>query len=251
VFFLVKVGIILKTALVTGATGAIGMELCHMLAKKGYFLFIHYNRNEKKAKSIQKEIFDLYEAESLLVSADLSKNDGPELLCKQLTNKIDVFIYNCGKTHYGLLTDFTNESIQETIQLHLTSAIEISKFLIPDMVQKKSGKMIMISSVWGEVGAACETVYSSAKGGLNSFVKALSKELAPSHISVNCISPGIIDTPMLNQFTKAEKQELTLEIPAGRLGRPEEIAHAAEFLMSEKAAYISGHILSINGSWFT
>lgn len=92
----------------------------------------------------------------------------------------------------------------------------------------------MISSVWGEVGAACETVYSAAKGGLNAFVKALSKEVAPSQIQVNCVSPGVIATPMLNQFSEEEKRELAEDIPAGRFGEPDEVAHAVEFLISKK-----------------
>jgi 3-oxoacyl-[acyl-carrier protein] reductase len=241
----------LKTALVTGATGAIGTEICRMLAEQGYFLYMHFYKNEEKAKKLQKELFESFHVKSLIINADLSKEDGPKKLLNQLTKNVDVFIYNCGKTHYGLLTDFTNESIRETMQLHLLSAIEITKTLSKSMIQQKSGKIIMISSVWGEVGAACETVYSAAKGGLNTFVKALAKELAPSGISVNSIAPGVIETPMLDQFTEEEKDELALDIPAGRFGQPQEVAHAAEYLISEKSAYISGHILSINGSWFT
>jgi 3-oxoacyl-[acyl-carrier protein] reductase len=241
----------LKTALVTGATGAIGTEICRMLAEQGYFLYLHFHKNEEKAKKLQKDLFDSFHVKSLIIHADLSKEDGPKKLLNQLTKNVDVFIYNCGNTHYGLLTDFTNESIRETMQLHLLSAIEITKTLSKSMIQQKSGKIIMISSVWGEVGAACETVYSAAKGGLNTFVKALAKELAPSGISVNSIAPGVIETPMLDQFSEEEKDELASDIPAGRFGQPQEVAHAAEFLISEKSAYVSGHILSINGSWFT
>jgi 3-oxoacyl-[acyl-carrier protein] reductase len=241
----------LKTALVTGSTGAIGTEICRMLAKQGYFLFMHYNSNKEKALALKKEIFESYDTNGEIICADLAKMDGPAILFKQLTRKIDVLIYNCGNSQYGLITDFSYQSIQETIQLHLTSAIEISKLVVPGMTKQKAGKIIMVSSVWGEVGAACETVYSAAKGGLNTFVKSLAKELAPSQINVNGISPGIIETPMMDLFSETEKQELADDIPAGRFGRPEEVAHAAEFLMSEKASYISGHILSINGSWFT
>ena len=241
----------MKFALITGATGAIGKKISHMLASKGYQLYLHYNSNEITAIGLKNDLTKQFNINVALVSADLSKPEGPQVLLNQICDPLDVLVYNCGAAHYGLLTDFTEQSIRETMQLHLLSAITVSKGLIPSMVQKKSGKLIMISSVWGEVGAACETVYSAAKGGLNAFVKALSKEVAPSHIQVNCVSPGVISTPMLDQFSEEEKRALAEDIPAGRFGKPEEVAHAVEFLISKKSDYISGHILSINGSWFT
>ncbi|WP_137789608.1 SDR family NAD(P)-dependent oxidoreductase [Bacillus sp. E(2018)] len=241
----------MNNALVTGASGAIGTEISHMLASKGFRLYLHYNTNLTAVKSLQNELKKKYEVPVFIVCADLSKAGGSEVLWNQIQSPLDVFVYNCGSAHFGLLTDFTEKSITETMQLNLLSAISLTKAIVPDMIQKKSGKIIMISSVWGEVGAACETVYSAAKGGLNTFVKALSKELAPSHIQVNGISPGVISTPMMDQFTEEEKRHLADDIPAGRFGEPREVAHAVEFLMSEKADYISGHILSINGSWFT
>ncbi|ANX12353.1 3-oxoacyl-ACP reductase [Fictibacillus arsenicus] len=241
----------MKTALITGATGAIGSKICQMLASRGYFLYLHYNTNANAAIKLQEELETRYKVKSVIISADLSLSEGPEILMKQIPDTIDALIYNCGAQHYGLLTDFTDKSINETMQLHLLSAISVARSVIPAMVQNKAGKIIMVSSVWGEVGAACETVYSAAKGGLNAFVKALSKELAPSCIQVNSVSPGVIATPMLDQFSESEKLELVSDIPAGRFGEPDEVAHAVEFLISNKADYISGHILSINGSWFT
>ncbi|MED1865614.1 SDR family NAD(P)-dependent oxidoreductase [Fictibacillus nanhaiensis] len=241
----------MKNALVTGASGAIGSEISHMLASHGFSLYLHYNTNISAAEKLESELKDKYGVPVFIVSADLSTAEGPKALWTQIQEPIDVFIYNCGSSQFGLLTDFTEKSITETMQLHLLSAISLTKAIVPKMIQKKSGKIIMISSVWGEVGAACETVYSAAKGGLNTFVKALSKELAPSHIQVNGVSPGVIRTPMMDQFSDDEKRLIAEEIPAGRFGEPREIAHAVEFLMSEKADYISGHILSINGSWFT
>lgn len=250
-FFYSNEGLTLKNALVTGASGAIGSEISHMLASNGFRLYLHYNTNQNAAAKLQKELKDKYGVPVSMVCADLSKAGGSEDLWNQIQVPLDVFVYNSGSAHFGLLTDFTEESITETMQLNLLSAISLSKAIVPSMIQKKSGKIIMITSVWGEVGAACETVYSAAKGGLNTFVKALSKELAPSHIQVNGISPGVISTPMMDQFTDEEKRSLADDIPAGRFGEPREVAHAVEFLMSEKADYISGHILSINGSWFT
>jgi len=242
----------MKIALITGATGAIGNKISHMFAAQGYQLLLHYNSNVNAAKQLQTELTNQYNVKIIIVSADLSKPEGPQTLLAQFPdNAIDVLVYNCGAAQYGLLTDFTEQSISETMQLNLLSAISITKAIVPEMVKKKSGKIVMISSVWGEVGASCETVYSAAKGGLNAFVKALSKELAPSQIQVNGVSPGVIATSMINQFSDEEKRELAEDIPAGRFGEPEEVAHAVEFLISKKADYISGHILSVNGSWFT
>jgi 3-oxoacyl-[acyl-carrier protein] reductase len=241
----------MKRALVTGATGAIGNKICHMLARQGYMVYLHYNSNLEKGELLKQELKEMYHIQSILIQADLSKPDGPAKLMEQVSHPVDVFIYNCGNTHYGLLSDFSDESIAKTLQLHLTSAITLTKWITRTMITKRAGKIIMISSVWGEVGAACETVYSAAKGGLNAFVKAIAKELAPSQIQVNSIAPGVIETQMLDQFTEEEKTELKEDIPAGRFGQPEEVAHAAEFLISDKASYISGHVLSINGSWFT
>jgi 3-oxoacyl-[acyl-carrier protein] reductase len=247
----VKRECILKTALVTGATSAIGLKICHMLARQGYFIYLHYNTNEDRAFKLQEELEKSYKIKSVPIKADLSSEEGTEKLISQVSSSVHVFIYNCGAPHYGLLTDFTEKSIQSTIQLNLTSAISLTKALVPVMIQKKSGKIVLISSVWGEVGAACETVYSAAKGGLNTFVKAISKELAPSNIQVNSVSPGVISTPMMEQFSESEKREIAEDIPAGRFGEPEEVAHAVEFLISDKSNYVSGHILSVNGSWFT
>lgn len=222
-----------------------------MLARQGYFIYLHYNTNEDRAFKLQEELEKTYKIKSLPIKADLSSEEGTEKLISQVSSSVHVFIYNCGAPHYGLLTDFTEKSIQSTIQLNLTSAISLTKALVPVMIQKKSGKIVMISSVWGEVGAACETVYSAAKGGLNTFVKAISKELAPSNIQVNSVSPGVISTPMMEQFSESEKREIAEDIPAGRFGEPEEVAQAVEFLISDKSNYVSGHILSVNGSWFT
>ncbi|WP_338368208.1 SDR family oxidoreductase, partial [Enterococcus faecium] len=135
------------------------------------------------------------------------------------------------------------------IQVHVTSPILLTKLLLPKLISKKAGSIVAITSIWGQTGAANEVVYSTVKGAQISFVKALSKELAPSGIRVNGVAPGAIETPMLSSFSPDELDAVKSEIPISRLGTPEDIAHGVEFLLSEKADYITGQILSINGGW--
>jgi 3-oxoacyl-[acyl-carrier protein] reductase len=127
----------------------------------------------------------------------------------------------------------------------------ITKELLPKLIKKRSGNVILISSVWGQTGAACEVVYSAAKGAQISFVKALSKEVALNGVRVNAIAPGAVETPMMSQFSEEDKQLLQYEIPMGRLGVPEEVANGVKFLLSADSSYITGQVLSINGGWYT
>ena len=136
------------------------------------------------------------------------------------------------------------------VQLQITSPFLLTKYLLPSMIRKKAGDIIVITSVWGFMGASCEVLYSMVKGGLNTFVKALAKEVAPSGIRVNGIAPGIIDTKMNSHLTEEEREALRQEIPMGRFGKPSEVADLVEFLLSERATYINGEIISINGAWY-
>ncbi|HEX6923745.1 MAG TPA: SDR family oxidoreductase, partial [Bacillales bacterium] len=183
------------------------------------------------------------------VKADFSVPDGVSGLLEQIHHPIDVIVHNSGASHVGLVTDIPDDDVQKMVQLHVTSPFLVTKYLLGSMVSKKHGKIIVISSVWGLVGASTEVLYSTVKGALNSFVKALAKEVAPSGISVNGIAPGAVSTKMLDHLSETEKNELAEEIPMGRFGKPEEIADLAAFLASEKASYINGEIVSIDGAW--
>jgi 3-oxoacyl-[acyl-carrier protein] reductase len=149
------------------------------------------------------------------------------------------------------MTDIKDAEIRQMVQLQITSPYMLSKELIPEMVRKKSGSIIVISSIWGEIGASCEVLYSMVKGGQNTFVKALAKELAPSGIRVNAIAPGAVATDMLQAFSEEDLADLKDEIPLGRIGKPEEIGEAVLFLSSNRASYITGQVLSVNGGWHT
>ncbi|WP_438422127.1 elongation factor P 5-aminopentanone reductase [Bacillus siamensis] len=238
-----------QTALVTGASGGIGQSISEVLAKNGYDVLLHYHSNKEAAHRLAERLSASFGVKASIIQADLSSPEGAETLSRSVKQPVDALILNSGKSHFGLITDVTDDTAREMVQLHVTSPFLLARNLVPGMIRKKSGGIVAIGSVWGETGASCEVLYSMVKGAQHSFVKALAKELAPSGVRVNAVSPGAVDTNMLDQFTSDEKEALAEEIPAGRLANPEEIAEAAAFLLSEKASYITGHILSVNGGW--
>jgi len=227
-----------KVALITGASGGIGSAVAKKLASEGYFLYLHFHQNEKNIDQLINQLSE--KTDCMKVNADLSVRDGVRKLISQLNHKVDLLILNSGKSYFGLMTDMSEEEVQQMVQLQITSPYMLAKEMIPSMVNKKAGNIIVISSIWGMV-----------KGGQNSFVKALAKELAPSRIRVNAIAPGAVETDMLQSFTNEDLINLAEEIPLGRIGQPDEVADAAVFLASDKASYITGQVLSVNGGWQT
>ncbi|MFT4413632.1 elongation factor P 5-aminopentanone reductase [Fredinandcohnia humi] len=238
-----------KYALLTGASGGIGRAISREISTLGYSLYLHYNENEQTARNLATELSS-NGTECYLVKADLSQPIGVERLISQINHPIDTIIHNSGKSMFGLMTDFEKETVDKMIQLHNTSPYLLTKELLPTMISKKSGNIIVISSIWGQTGASCEVLYSMVKGGQLSFVKALAKEVALSGIRVNAVSPGAIKTNMLTEFSKEDLMEISEDIPLGRIGEPYEVAHAVSFLLSNKASYITGQVLSVNGGWY-
>lgn len=238
----------MKYALITGASGGIGRAIAIALANQGYHLYLHYHKNEESIDLLREE---LRHTQTYKVQADLSLKTGVAAIIDSISTPIDTLILNSGNSYVGLLTDMTGPQIEQMIQLHLTSPLLLTKALLPSMIQKKMGKIAVVSSIWGVTGASCEVVYSTVKGGLNTFVKALAKEVAPSGIHVNGVAPGAIATSMLTQFDDDELRSICEEIPMGRLGKPEEVAELVSFLISEQASYINGQIININGAWLT
>ncbi|MFB4162729.1 elongation factor P 5-aminopentanone reductase [Alteribacillus sp. JSM 102045] len=234
--------------LITGASGAIGRAAALKLAAKKKPLFLHYHQSKNEAFAL-KEKCEAYGVPVYLVKSDLSKKGGAEELFKQLHSPVHTLIYNCGISHYGFFQDIQEKELYELGNLHLLNAMLLTKKLLPSMISNKQGNIVMISSIWGNRGAAMEVAYSAFKGGVNSFVKSLSKETARSGIRVNALAPGVIETPMMAGFSDEERAALKEEIPSGRFGTAEEAAEAISFLTSEKAGYINGHVLDINGGW--
>ena len=230
----------MKAVLVTGGSGGIGSAICKTLADEGYFVWVHYHQARETAESLAKEIG------GQAIGADL-RTPSEITTMMETVGKLDALVNNAGIAHYGLLPDLAVNDLQDLMAINLTAAILCTKATIPAMIAAKSGVILNISSLWGEVGAACEVAYSASKAGLIGFTKALSKELAPSGIRVNAIAAGAIETNMLCNFSAAEQCAIAEGIPLGRIGKAEDIANAVAFLLSEKASYITGEILGVNG----
>ena len=204
------------------------------------------------ATSILEPLLELASAfpSCLPLPADLTDPSRVEALFAAIrthTDHLDILINNAGAAHIGLLQDMTPEEWDRILSLNLRSAFLCCRQALPAMIHRGAGVILNISSIWGQVGASCEVAYSASKGGLDAFTRALAKETAPSHIRVNAISCGVIDTPMNGFLSAPERQALTENIGLGRYGRPEEVADLARFLCSEKASYLSGEVVALNG----
>jgi 3-oxoacyl-[acyl-carrier protein] reductase len=238
----------MKVALITGASGEIGQAIAVELANEGFDLYLHYFQNRESCERLEQQLDG--KSKCRLVHADLSKPGGVQQLLDQIKDPIEVLVYNCGRALTGLVTEVTEEELDEMTQLHMKSPFQLTQQLLPKMISHKQGSIIMVSSIWGETGASCEVLYSMLKGGMNTFVKALSKELAPSGIRVNAVAPGMIETKMNDHLTEEERIEIREDIPIGRFGLPHEIADTVGFLISKRSSYITGQVISVNGAWY-
>ncbi|ATH91481.1 3-ketoacyl-ACP reductase [Bacillus glycinifermentans] len=239
-----------KLALVTGASGGIGQSICEKLAQSGFDLLLHYNTNEKAAVSLSGRLSNTYRIQTEIIQSDLSDPGGAAAVSACIGGRaLDAVVLNSGQSYRGLVTDMTDEEAHEMVQLHVTSPFTLTRNVLPAMIRRKAGAIVAITSIWGETGASCEVLYSMTKGAQHSFVKALAKELAPSGIRVNAVSPGAVKTNMMSGFSDKEEDMIAEDIPMGRLAKPDEVADAVQFLLSEKASYITGQILSVNGGW--
>ncbi|MCM3736273.1 SDR family oxidoreductase [Bacillus cytotoxicus] len=233
-----------KFALVTGGSGGIGSAIVGQLIKDGYAVYVHYNQGEKKVQQLERELKDI-----IPVQANLSEIDGASQLWSQIHHPIETIVYAAGQSIFGLTTDVTDEQLNEMVELQVKNVYKLVSFALPSMIRNRSGNIVVISSIWGQIGASCEVLYSMVKGAQNSYVKALAKEVALSGVRVNAIAPGAIETEMMRVFSNEEKQEIAEEIPLGRLGTKEEVANAVSFVISSQASYITGQIIGVNGGW--
>lgn len=240
-----------KTVLITGASRGIGRAIATRFAKEGYSLVINCCNSPAALAEVKKELETTYHVPVLASVGNVGDFQYVEKFFEEIKEHfhgIDVLVNNAGISHIGLLHDMSLEEWQNLININLSSAFYTSKLAIPYMLSQKHGKIINISSVWGNVGASCEVAYSASKGGLNTFTKALAKELAPSNIQVNAIACGCIDTAMNQCFSVEERQSLTEEIPAGRFGTVDEVANLA-FSLAENHSYLTGQVISLDGGW--
>lgn len=237
-----------KTALITGASRGIGKSTAEAFAQKGYRLFLTCHNSMKELELLSDQLQSKYHISCTPVRADMGIYEDVETLFSHI-DTLDVLVNNAGIAHIGLLSDMTSQQWHRVISVNLDACFYTCKHAIPLMLQKHSGRIINVSSVWGNVGASMETAYSAAKGGVNSFTRALAKELAPSNIQVNAIACGVMDTDMNHCLTPEDMEALKEEIPADRLGHPAEAARLI-LQIAEAPEYMTGQIIAIDGGWY-
>ncbi|MBC1498297.1 SDR family oxidoreductase [Listeria welshimeri] len=236
-----------KYAFVTGASGEIGQAICIALAKAGWNLYLHYYQNRQAVEDIVPQL-QAENIDVILIQADFDDFSSLKEIEKQVF-QVDAFIHAAGHSHYALFQDTTDLDMTKLWNVHMYMPMRLIQIFIPKLMKSQQGRIVFISSIWGEIGASMEVVYSTVKGAQIAFCKALSQEVGLSGITVNSVTPGVVKTKMMDQFSLEEKEILRQEIPLKRFAKPEEIAETVEFLTSKKASYITGEVLRLNGGW--
>ena len=238
-----------KIALVTGASGGIGQAIARRLAKDGFALCLHYRKNEQAARALAAEL-QQNGVRAVALPADLANEAQATALvaeCEAKLGTVDVLVNNAGISKQGLLTDLSAADWRQMFGVHVDGAFYLSRAVLPAMIRKKAGRIIQISSMWGISGGSCEVAYSAAKAALIGFTKALAKEVGPSGITVNCIAPGVIDTPMNAHLSADDLSALADETPLCRIGTPAEVANAVAFFAGDQSTFITGQVLAVDG----
>lgn len=236
-----------KIALVTGASRGIGRAIAEALAAEGYRLYLTCKSSGEDLTQLSHQLSETYHIESTPIAADMGDAQAVERLFSQIKD-LTILVNNAGVSHIGLLHQMSLPEWQNLMNVNLNALFYTCRLAIPMMLKRHAGKIINISSVWGNVGASMEVAYSASKGGVNAFTKALAKELAPSGIQVNAIACGVIDTDMNRCFSSEELAALRSEIPSDRIGQPEEVAELVLSLL-HAPAYLTGQIITLDGGW--
>ena len=243
----------MKTAVITGASGGIGSAAALAFAQDGYNIALQYNKNRDRAFALAEKIEKAFNVSALPVQADVSSSQAVGRMFDEIEKffgRADVLVNNAGIAQQRLFTDITDEEWKKMLGTNLDGAFYCSREVLKRfMIKTHSGVILNISSMWGQVGASCEVHYSAAKAGVIGLTKALAKEVGLSGIRVNCIAPGVVMTDMMKSFDEQTINELREETPLNTLGTPEDIAQAAVFLCSDKAKFITGQVLGINGGF--
>lgn len=240
-----------KTVLITGASRGIGKESAVLFAKSGYNVIINYLNSEKNALELCDSL-SIYKNKYISIKADVSNTDQVNKMVDLATEtfgKIDVLVNNAGIAQQKLFTEISSEDWDTMFNINVKGIYNCCKKVVPLMIQKKSGKIINISSIWGITGASCEVHYSAAKAAIIGFTKALAKELGPSNINVNCVAPGVIETDMNSTLDEETINSLKDETPLGNIGKCNDIAQTILFLASENSSFITGQVISPNGGF--
>ena len=242
----------MKTALITGAGGAIGTACAVGFAQSGYALALNFNNSKEQTERLSLTLSESYRVPAFAVGADISDPAQVRDMVQKAVSElghIDVLINNAGIAQQKLFTEITDEDWMKMRGVNLDGVFYTCREVLKTMIPRHSGAIVNISSVWGQTGASCEVHYSAAKAGVIGLTKALAKEVGLSGIRVNCIAPGVIRSQMLKSFTEEDLSALCDETPLCRLGTPKEVADAAVFLASSRAAFITGQTLGVNGGF--
>ena len=239
-----------KTAVITGGSRGIGRAIVDEFLKAGAYVIFTYNNSEEQSNEIVKN----YKEKGFFLEAHkVNLNDYNNILrfyddVISRRGSIDILVNNAGISKVGLFMDMTKDDIDEIVETNFTGTIYLTQFIVKKMVMQKKGCILNISSIWGNTGASCESVYSATKGGITMFTKSLAKELGSCNIRVNALAPGVIKTEMNEWMNDEEKRELCDEIPLNRFGEKDEGAKCASFLCSDDASYVSGQVLTVDGA---
>lgn len=239
--------------LITGGSRGIGASIAKRFAAEGMNIVIHYLHSHEAANETARACL-AFGANVLTISADLRSKEQLVRMRDKLQDKDmlpDILVNNAGIAPYGMLADVSEEEWDDVMAVNLKGMFLCTQLFMPAMISRKYGRIVNVSSVWGNAGASCEVLYSTTKGGINAFTKALAKELAPAGITVNAVAPGVVDTEMMNGFDEQERAALEQEIPVGRFAQPDEIASLVYFLGLPESSYITGQVISPNGGWQT
>ena len=238
-----------KTALVTGASRGIGRAIALELAHRGFDVAVHYGRNREKAEAVAAEIEGLGRR-ALALGADLNDPEAPVRLVAEAEEGLGglgVLVNNAGITRDNLLIRMKDEEWEEVLRTNLTAVFKLTREAVKRMIRRRSGRVINVASVSGILGPPGQANYAAAKAGLIGFTRSVAKEYAKRGVTVNAVAPGFIETDMTAALPEAVQKEYLAQIPAGRFGKPEEVAKLVAFLASDDAAYITGQTICIDG----
>ena len=234
-----------RCVLISGGDRGIGAAAARAFWQAGYRVAVLYHTHAEAAEALEKALPGL-----LAVQCDVASRASCEVAfhtVEQAVGHVDVLVSNAGIAQQKLFTDITPEEWQHMLDVNLSGAFHLCQLALPGMIRRKAGRILTVSSMWGQTGGSCEVHYSAAKAGLIGLTKALAKEEGPSGITVNCVAPGVIDTDMMAAFTAEDKAALAEETPVGRLGSADEVAQLLVFLAGEGAGYITGQVFGVNG----
>lgn len=241
----------MKAALVTGASRGIGAATVRLLAAQGWAVAINYNRSEQQARALAQEL-SAQGHSAFAVQADVSDGEQVRKMVDNVLDKfcqLDILVCNAGVSKTGLLSDLTETQWRQIFAVNVDGVFHCCQAVLPYFIHRKAGKIITVSSMWGQVGASCEAAYSASKAAVIGLTKSLAKELGPSNITVNCVSPGVIDTDMNAALTAQDLAALAEETPLERIGTALDVARAIAFLASSQADFITGQVLPVNGGF--